>query len=284
MMPFLAILRHDLRTLVASRLVRLWLAGSVLVSFGVTVGNWREVQTAPAIAWLLFPYLVVPWFLVVIVLGISPVSGSRVEELADGILSRPVARYEYLLATWSARVLVVLGVYLVVVVPAILVVSLADRPVPDDTVTLYGTIAAVSLGALVLALQVSLAFLFGTLLRKPLVAVVVLLFIWLPVGGVLNVFKLEEFSPISLDRALPTLLRRPWGETDAGPQPIGAGTLEAWQRDMAHFLGTFSAGPSEPHQPEFGDFSLTRVLLGYGIPTLAAIGLATLCFCYRDLR
>ena len=31
------------------------------------------------------------------------------------------------------------------------------------------------------------------------------------------------------------------------------------------------------------DFSLTRVMLGYSLPTLAAIGLATLRFCRRDI-
>ena len=43
------------------------------------------------------------------VLGISPVTGARLDALADGILSRPVTRYEYLLASWLARVLVVLA-------------------------------------------------------------------------------------------------------------------------------------------------------------------------------
>ena len=34
---------------------------------------------------------------------------------------------------------------------------------------------------------------------------------------------------------------------------------------------------------EFEDFSLTRVVLAYGLPTLVAVLLATVCFCYRDL-
>jgi len=108
MMPYLAILRHDLGTLWASRLVRLWLAATALLTFLMVAANWTQFQDAPLIASLLFPYLVFPWFLVVVVLGVSPVSGSRAEALADGILSRPVGRCEYLLATWLARVVVVL--------------------------------------------------------------------------------------------------------------------------------------------------------------------------------
>jgi hypothetical protein len=34
---------------------------------------------------------------------------------------------------------------------------------------------------------------------------------------------------------------------------------------------------------DYRDFSLWKVILGYTLPTLAALGLATLCFCRRDL-
>src|SRR3990172_1980627 len=211
MMPFWAILRHDLRSLLGSWLVRLWLAGTVLLSLLLTISNWAHFQTAPLIASLLFPYLVFPWFLVVMVLGVSPVSGARAEALADGILSRPITRYEYLLATWSARVAVVVVPYLIVMIASISLLSAVERSqVPEDTVTLYGITAAVGVVGLVLVFQVSLAFLAGTLLRTPLLALVVLLALWYPVNGVLDAFRLEEFSPITLSRTIPTLLRQPW--------------------------------------------------------------------------
>ena len=34
---------------------------------------------------------------------------------------------------------------------------------------------------------------------------------------------------------------------------------------------------------DYEDFSLLRVVTGYGLPTLAAVGFATLVFCRRDL-
>ena len=84
---------------------------------------------------MLFPYLVFPWSLVVMVLSVNPVSGARAEAVADGILIRPVTRYEYLLASWTARATLVFGVFLAVMVPAISLVTFAERPVPVDTVT-----------------------------------------------------------------------------------------------------------------------------------------------------
>ena len=43
LMPFLAILRYDLRTLLSSWLVRLWLAGSVLLTLLLIAVWWRAV-------------------------------------------------------------------------------------------------------------------------------------------------------------------------------------------------------------------------------------------------
>ncbi len=289
MMPYLAIAQHDLQTLWRSRLVRLWLVATVLLTMLLTMSNWTNLQDAPLIASLLFPYLVFPWFLVVIVLGVSPVSGAQAETLADGILSRPVTRYGYLLATWAARVVTVLGVYFMVMVPAAAIITLAKRPPVEDNVTVYGVVTTLCVVGIVLTLVVSLGFLAGTLLRKPLLAAVVLIFMWYPINFVLSVFSLEELSPISLSQAATTQLRRQWREVDDEKTAANQAETRAMARQAALFLGALSGTKVEASKPgyfepdKFDDFSLVRVTLGYGIPTLAAVGLAVLCFCRRDL-
>jgi ABC-type transport system involved in multi-copper enzyme maturation permease subunit len=291
-MPLLAILRHDLRTLRESWLVRIWLAATALLALLLAMSNWARFPTAWLIASLLVPYLVFPWFLVVMVLGVNPVSGSRLEPLADGFLSRPITRYEYLLAIWAARVGTVLGVYLLVMVPMVLLVTLANRPAaPADHVTLYGIVAALAAVGLVLTFQVSLAFLLGTLLRRPLLAIVLLVFFWSSVNTVFHTFKLQSFSPLSLSQALPTLLRQPW-RSDANAEGLTSELdVEELQRQVANLSNFFSGAPPQKTETrpaffetsEYKDFSLLRVLLGYGIPTLAAVGLSVFCFCWRDL-
>lgn len=292
MMPYVALLRHDLISLWQSWLVRLWLGATALLTFMLVGANWAQFRDGTLIASLLFPYLVFPWFFVVVVLGVSPVSGSRAETLADGILSRPVSRCEYLLATWSARVVLVLGIYLIVTVPSIILVMLAKRPVPGDTVTIYGIVTALGVVGLVLTFLVSLGFLMGTLLRKPLLAVVVLIFIWYPIGLILSVFSLEEFSPISLSRAISTQLRQSWREPGANLQgKADAEDINGVTDQMSHFFSVFSGVQPKPKAAnpdffeggKFEDFSLLRVTLGYGLPTLAAVFLASLCFYWRDL-
>lgn len=287
-MPFTAILWHDLSMLARSWLVRLWLAATALLAAFQLMGNWSQFQTAPLIAVLLLPYLIFPWSLVVMMLSVTPMSGAQAGVIADGILSRPVTRYAYLLAAWTARVTLVLSVFLVVMIPAIAIAALAERTPAADPVTLYGVTASLGVVALVLTFLVSCGFLLGTLLRNTLLAVVVLVFIWFPVNLVLNTFSLEEFSPISLTQALPTLLRQPWREVE----PVEpAAELDTAFQDAIKFFGSFGGSPPAAapedqgffEQGDYEDFSLRRVLLGYGIPTLISVLLAAIVFSYRDV-
>ncbi len=286
--PCLAICQDDLRSLWQSWLVRLWLVATVFLTLLLTLGNWPETPDAPLIAMLLIPYLVFPWFFVVIILAVNPVSGARTETLADGILSRPVTRHGYLLATWAARLIAVLGVYLVGTVPAIALIAMADRPgVPEDSVTLYGVITSLFVVGLVLTLIVSLGFLAGTLLRRPLLAVVVLVFAWYPVNLVLSAFSLEEFSPISLSQAIPKQLHMrlytPDGDSGGEAGQEGA-------EKVTNFMSSFGKAFSAPkprdvyfQEDKFEDFSVLRVSLGYAVPSFVAVGLALLCFYWRDV-
>jgi ABC-type transport system involved in multi-copper enzyme maturation permease subunit len=292
-MPFLAILRYELRSLWTSWLVRIWFIIATLLSLLTLTSAWGTMQSAILIASLLLPFLVFPWFLIAMILGISPVTGSRLDALADGILSRPITRHEFLMACWAARLCAVLAVFVVTTLPYAMIVFFAERSVAGDTVTVYGLITSFALVSLVLTFLVSLGFLAGTLLRRPLVAAVLLILAYFISNAVLDTFALEEFSPISLNRALPTLLRTPWREAkEEQPQGVSAEDMQAMARQASQFLSVLSGGqpPPPPDEPpnffersNYEDFSLLRVVLGYGIPTLAALGLATICFCWRDI-
>lgn len=59
-MPFLAILRYDLKTLVGSWMVRLWLVGTALLTLLLLMAYWGSLQSSLLIATLLVPYLIAP--------------------------------------------------------------------------------------------------------------------------------------------------------------------------------------------------------------------------------
>lgn len=290
-MPTLAIAGHEFQGLLAGWVVRLWFVAAALLTFLTVAGNWQQMQSAPLIALLMLYFLVFPWFLVVLVLGISPVTGSRLDALADGILSRPVTRHEFLLAAWLARVAVVGGVFLAIAVPAVLVVTMAQRPVADDHVTLYGITAALAVVLLVLTWLVTLAFFVGTLVRNGLLAAVVLVFLWFPANYLLHTFSLEEFSPISLSQALTTLVQTPWSPDASAEEGPRAEDLDELARQASQFLSILSGQATPPPRGEgtflergsYDDFSLARVLAGYGIPTVLALALTLWLFGRRDL-
>jgi hypothetical protein len=290
-MPALAIFQHEWRGLWSSWLVRLWLIASVLQTLLTLPEKWGRMQTAPLLSSLMFPYLVFPWFIIVVFLGITPVTGARLEALSDGILSRPIARYEYFIACWVARVAVVLSVFSLVLVPFTLLITFAQRPAPTDTVTWFGVISAFVVVALVLTFLVSLGFVAGALARRPLVAALLLIFGWYPLTLALHVYSMEEFSLLSLNQAMPTVLRTKWSDSEADKRRLSNVDIQA----MGKYLSLLSGG-AEPQnngksdffetffsKGDYRDFSLVRVIFGYGVPTLLALGLATLVFCRRDL-
>ncbi len=289
-MPTLAILTHELRSLYASWLVWIWLAATALLSFLLLATGWGQLESSVLISTLLFPFLVIPWFFVILMLGISPMTGTRLDSLADGILSRPVTRYEYLIASWMARVLVVLSVYLVVMLPFVAIAAFARRPVAASQVTWYGVTAAIGVVGLVQVFLVTVAYFAGTALRRPILAAVIVVFVWFPINGVLHTLSLEEFSPISLSQSLPTLLQSTWGPDDGKPE-AEAVNVEAMSRQAAQFLSVLSGAGAPPAQPEGGfyergdyhDLSIGRVVLGYSLPTIGLLALTFFLFCWRDL-
>ena len=109
------------------------------------------------------------------------------------------------------------------------------------------------------------------------------------VSFVLSVFSLEAFSPISLNQASTTQLRTQWQQDPADKTAKDAAEAQTLARQADKFLSLLSGTAVQTTKPEFfepgkfEDFSLVRVMLSYGLATLAALGLSVLCFCRRDL-
>lgn len=291
LLPTAALTQLELRTLFRGWLVRLWLAAAIVLNFITVLSGWQFLTQPVMVASLVFPFLVFPWFVVVIVLGTNAVGPNQLETAADGILSRPITRLEYLAGAWLARAITVLMVFIFSVVPAALITGLADRPVAEDPVTTYGAIVGLGVPMLVLLGVLSLGFLMGVLLRNAWLALLVVLFIWYPINMVLTTFRLAEISPISLNQALPTLLRKTWRDT-ADQEKINPLEAAILQKQADQFIQALTGRPARrpSRTPDFFEHDLDyqnvrpwRIVLSYTVPMFVFFGLSYVCFWRRDL-
>lgn len=288
--PVLALTWLELRTLFRSWLVRVWLAAAILLSFVTVLSGWRMLPLPVMIASLAFPFLVFPWFVVIIILGTNAVVASRMDSVADGILSRPITRLEFLVAAWLARTITVLAVFVLAVVPAALIAGLADRPVESDPVATYGVFMASLIVVLVLLGILSLGFFAGVILRNSWLALLVVLFVWYPANLLFTTFRLEELSPVSLNQALPTLMRKTWETADAVNE-IRPADLIVLQQQADQFIQSLTGRPRRParepaffeHDLEYQDIRPWRVMISYAVPIAVFLGFSYLCFYFRDL-
>ncbi|GAB4130220.1 MAG: hypothetical protein Kow0040_07670 [Thermogutta sp.] len=295
LMPIGAVLQFELQTLLKSWLVRLWLVAAALLALLTVMVGWAVLPDAILISVLLAAFLVFPWFLVIIVLGVNASTAGRLDAAADGILSRPIKRWEFLTGIWAARLLMVWAVSLAVLVPAVIAVVAGDRPqvVETQPITAFGLAAALAVVLVVLAFLVTVGVLLGTLFKNAWLAMVVLLFVWYPINAILMTFRLAEFSPISLDQAMPSILRKDWSPPEDF-EVQATGPLQAeMQRQAEEFIRslTGTARP-EPRNREPGfyrdahkyeDLSVAKVILSYGGFTILLWGLTMLIFYFRDL-
>jgi hypothetical protein len=87
--------------------------------------------TAPQIVRELLKIYVVVWVSFVIVLTAGTIS-SELGVVADAVLSRGISRWQYYWGKWTARLTAVLGVYLLVMVPTLLILRVNAPVRPAD--------------------------------------------------------------------------------------------------------------------------------------------------------
>jgi hypothetical protein len=199
-LPYWAVLQTDLRQTVRSWVYRLWVllvlasaAGSILYK----VGAQREagiVQTASVQTGDLLRGLVAASLALVALLAVSSVSSERAT-VADAVLSRGISRYQYFLAKWHARLIVVLTTFAALAT----VVLTAHHFLFDSDLSLSGGLAAVGMVAAVLVLVISWGVTIGALSNGTVIGITLF---WLALyGGIFLLSLLPEPYPTP-DRVL----------------------------------------------------------------------------------
>lgn len=184
-LPYWAVLQTDLRQTARSWIYRLWVLMTALAAAGLLlyrVGVHKEAglfQSAAAQTGDLFRLMILGSFALVVVLAVSGISAER-GTVADSVLSRGISRYQYFLAKWHARLVVVTATFAVL---ALAVVAAAYFLFKDDAQTdlsLGGSVAAVLAVCAALAVVVSWGVTVGALANSTVLGITVF---WLGLYG-----------------------------------------------------------------------------------------------------
>lgn len=155
-LPYWAVLRTDLRQTFRSWVYRLWVIVTILAAGGFLLyrfGVHREAGlTQPAAVHTsdLLRAVALGGLALVVVLSVSSISSER-GTLADSVLSRGISRYQYFLAKWHSRTIVVVGTFAVL---AAIMLSAFHFLLADD-LTFNGCLAAITTMSFLLAAVVA---------------------------------------------------------------------------------------------------------------------------------
>src|SRR5437016_4236183 len=117
-LPYWAVLQADVRQTLRSWVYRFWVLISVLAAVGYLlyrVGVYREagiIQPASTLISDLLRWTVLGSVTLIVVLTAGSISSER-GTMADSVLSRGISRYQYFCGKWHARLVAVLGTFLV---------------------------------------------------------------------------------------------------------------------------------------------------------------------------
>lgn len=199
-LPYWAVLQTDLGQTLRSWVYRLWLIMMALAAVGYVLyklgaANAGEYQSVAVQTDDLLRALAIGSLSLISLLAVSSISSER-GTIADSILSRGISRYQYFLAKWHARVVVVLATFVSVsaaVLVAYSVLFTASTTGSGVNLTLWGGVAAVAMLAAVLMVVVSWGVAIGAVSNGTVIGITVF---WIVIfGGMVALSRLPSDYP-----------------------------------------------------------------------------------------
>ena len=206
-LPYWAVFQMDMRQTVRSWPFRVWILAALLLSFGFLTHRWAIhqqagiVQSAYALMSEIIRFAVLAGTTIVIVFTAGTISSER-GTMADSVLSRGISRHQYFLGKLHARLVMIIGSFLIL---GVLVLTASSILLQYD-VSIFGTLRALLVTAAVFAIVVSAGVTISSLCNSTVLGIALL---WMGVyGGGVALWFLEagEFNPQRLNRMLPALL------------------------------------------------------------------------------
>jgi ABC-2 type transport system permease protein len=191
-LPYWAVFQTDLRQTARSWVYRLWVLVTVLAAAGLLlyrVGLHKEAgifQSAAAQTSELFRLMILGSLALVVVLAVSSISAER-GTVADSVLSRGISRYQYFLAKWHARLVVVTLTFALMALGVVLASYFLFKDDSQTDLSFAGSLAAVCAVCAILTVIVSWGVTIGALANSTMLGITVF---WLVLYGAGFVFSL----------------------------------------------------------------------------------------------
>jgi hypothetical protein len=157
--------------------------------------------TAAKLVGKLLALNIIVWASFVIAIGATAVS-AEADVASDSILCRGVSRWQYYLAKCCARVLAVIGLFLLLTIPSAILIAYR---LPND-LSFGGTWLAVKTVAYVLAGLTVLSFAGGVWFQNPMIGVAVVWMGLYGVGLVAAILEIRDLSPGVFAEKIPAML------------------------------------------------------------------------------
>lgn len=202
-LPYWAVLQADLRQTLCSWVYRTWVLISVLAGVGYLlyrIGIYREtkmIQPASILMSDLLRWTVLGSVALIVILTAGSISSER-GTLADSILSRGISRYQYFCGKWHARLIAVLGTFLMLGVIALVGSFIFLH---EDLSPVGSFVALITVGAL-LAVVITFGVTVSALFHSTVLGIAVL---WIVIYGSGFALSLLPASYPTPDRALASL-------------------------------------------------------------------------------
>ncbi len=207
-LPYWAVLQADLRQTLRSWVYRFWVLVSVLAAVGYLlyrVGVYREagiIQPASTLISDLLRWTVLGSVTLIVVLTAGSISSER-GTMADSVLSRGISRYQYFCGKWHARLIAVLGTFLVMG----LVALCGSFFFLHEDLSLAGSLVALVTVAALLAAVISCGVTVSAIFNSTLVGIAVLWMVLYGTGFALSLLPARYPTPDRALQSLPYILR-----------------------------------------------------------------------------
>ncbi len=184
-LPYWAVFQTDLKQTARSWVYRLWVLMTVLAVAGLLlyrVGLHKEAgmfQSAATQTGDLFRLMILGSLALVVVLAVSSISSER-GTVADSVLSRGISRYQYFLAKWHARLVVVTATFAVLAFGVVLASYFLFKDDSQSDLSLAGSCAAVLAVCAIFAVIVTWGVTIGALANSTMLGITVF---WLVLYG-----------------------------------------------------------------------------------------------------